>query len=277
MFNDNSTAIITCIDENYEENLLRDFLLTLRSEALYKGKVVILDFGMSKKMKEKINATYDVSIYEFEKTMPVFVLRYRHIPDIINNLSSEITNVMLIDSGDVWFQKPINPIFELTKDRIGCVEESIIFGEYAWTLLCINNLDEKTSAKVMRYINGKHVKNGGMVCGPRNEISILAKKIYNDMEECGIEFFGIDQIFLNYELNRLKSNQIVVLDNEFNYVLITNKDEFVMNNDKIYDKNRKLLTVIHNAGGEPWRVINKDYKKNVEENQYIVSNVRRFS
>lgn len=275
MLNESSTAIITYIDENYDENLLEDFLSTLKSEALYKGKIVIIDYGMSKKIKEKISEAYDVNIYEFEKTMPVFSLRYKHIPDVIKDLPAEITNVMLIDGGDVWFQKPISPIFELTKERIGCVEESIIYGKNEWTLECVNNLDEKITAKVMGYINERHVKNSGMVCGPRNEILYLTRKIYNDMKESGIEFFGIDQIFFNYELNRLKNNQVIILDNEFNYVLVTNKNKFVIDNGKIYDNNLRLLTVVHNAGGA-WKVLDRDYNKTIEENQYIAGNVRKF-
>ena len=271
--NDVNTAVIPCIDENYEENLEMDFLETLRNVALYKGEIIVIDYGMSNTRKERIQVKYNVKVYSFKKTMSVFALRNRDIPFAIDNLSEDISNVMIVDSGDIWFQKPITPIFEKTKDKIGCVEETIFFGQHEWTMEGLANLNENLSKSILDITNGKPIMNAGMVCGPKAIIKNLIKSIYNHILSAGIEFFGIDQLFFNYELYKINAN-IVKLHHEFNFVIITHKDEFYLIDGKIYDKDMNQVTVAHNAGGVD-RIINKQYNNTLlDESQYTVKNVR---
>jgi hypothetical protein len=270
---DVKTAVITCIDENYEENLEIDFLETLRNVALYKGKIIVIDYGMSNIRKERIQVKYNVKVYSFKKTMSVFALRNRDIPIVIDKLSDNISNVMIIDSGDVWFQKPITPIFEHTKTKVGCVEETIFFGQHEWTMEGLANLNENLSKSILDVTNWKPIMNAGMVCGPKLIVNNLIKSLYNHIFSAGIEFFGIDQLFFNYELYKMNNN-IVKLQHEFNFVIISHKDEFYEINGKIYDKDMNKVTVAHNAGGID-RIINKQYKNILlDESQYIVKNVR---
>lgn len=269
-----NTAVITYIDENYEENLEKDFLYTLRNIALYKGKIVVIDYGMSKVIKNRIIKEYNVDIYSYKKDMAVFSLRNKHIPDVISKLNPIITNVMVIDGGDIWFQKSISSIFEATKNKIGCVEESIVFGKNEWIAKCLSILNDDIRSEILKYTNGQHVKNSGMVCGPRNCVSNILQKVYLKMLDCGIEYFGIDQLLFNYECCKLRKDKIIILNKEYNYVLVTNKGEYLIKDDKIYDKDLKLVTVVHNAGGK-WRMINKTYgNKMIDDEQYSLNNIR---
>lgn len=270
---DVNTAVITCIDENYEENLEMDFLETLRNVALYKGEIIVIDYGMSNTRKERIQVKYNVKVYSLKKTMSVFALRNRDIPIVIDKLSENISNVMIIDGGDVWFQKPITPIFEHTKTKVGCVEETIFFGQHEWTMEGLANLNENLSKSILDVTNGKPILNAGMVCGPKTIVNTLIKSLYNHILSAGIEFFGIDQLFFNYELYKMNNN-IVKLHHEFNFVIITHKGEFHEIDGKIYDKDMNKVTVAHNAGGVD-RLINKQYKNvHLDESQYTVKNVR---
>lgn len=271
--NDVNTAVITCIDENYEENLEFDFLETLRNVALYQGEIIVIDYGMSDTRKKRIQVKYNVKVYSFKKTMSVFALRNRDIPIVIGKLSENISNVMIIDSGDIWFQKPITPIFDNTKAKVGCVEETIFFGQHEWTMEGLANLNENLSSSILDVTNGKPIMNAGMVCGPKIIVNNLIKSIYDHILSAGMEFFGIDQLFFNYELYKMNTN-IVKLNHEFNFVIITHKNEFYEINGKIFDKDMNQVTVAHNAGGVD-RIINKQYKNVLlDESQYKVKNVR---
>lgn len=273
--NEKNTAIITCIDGRLDENLENDFLTTLSNESDYKGHIIILDYGIKSEVKKRIAAKYNATFYEFKKTNPVFNLRYKHLPIVIKKIPKEITNIMLIDSGDIWFQKSIEPIFNLTEKRIGCVDEPIIFGEDEWINLCLANLPVADRELILSNSKGKRNKNAGMICGPRNDIYTLVKNIYEYMIFIGIEFFGLDQLFFNYEINKMNEHQFIVLNKEFNYVLVTYKD-FIYKNKKIYTENDNLVTVVHNAGGN-WRVFNRKFGNiKHEEEQYMCNNLRQW-
>lgn len=272
------TMVLTYIDENYEENLEFDFIKSLRECANYKGKVVVLNYGINETVAEYLAKQYDVDFVNCKKDLAVFSQRYRDIPDIVNSQSKDIENVMLIDGGDVWFQKSVMPIFEATADRIGCVEESSVFGADEWTDKCMANLSENMQDEILKWCKGTHVKNSGMIAGPRNLIVELMKNIYVDICNSGIEYFGIDQILFNYEYMKLDENIRIVLDNQFNFVLVTNKEGYEITKEKIYRKqDNMLVTVVHNAGGA-WRMLKRPFKnKNTNYDQYILENVNQLN
>lgn len=273
---DKNIAVITYIDKNFEGNLERDFLYTLRRIALFKGKICVLNYGISDSVKKRIVRDYQVEIYDFEKTMAVFSLRYQHLPEVIDHLGEDITNVMIIDGGDIWFQKPIAQIFEETKDKIGCVEELPVFGQDDWTNKCLFNLGQASIDQILEVANGRHVKNSGMVCGPKQEVKNLLKKIYIDIMDSGIEYFGIDQIYFNYEWCQLEKDKAIILNPDYNFVLVTHKEDFYIKDMVAYYNNHQLITVVHNAGGN-WRLIKKQYgNEAVDREQYVIENVRRI-
>lgn len=276
MLIEKNTAIITYIDDLYEENLEKDFLPSLIDKGKFRGIIWVIDYGIDSEIKSSIIEKYNVCFLPYKKDRPVFSLRYQHIPEVINALPQNITHVLLVDGGDIWFQKPIAPIFEASEKKIGYVEEPDIIGKNEWISMCLSNLDSEVIYKIMSNSEGKKNKNSGMICGPRNEVYSLCKNVFEDMIDVGFEFFGLDQLFFNYEINKLSNKKTVALDMEYNYVLITNPD-FIYQNQKIYTQDGRLVTVVHNAGGN-WRVFNKKYNfSKKEELQYFCSELREWN
>lgn len=271
---DEKTMVISYADENYSENLEEDFLETLRNKARYTGKIVILNYGIAQEDVERMAKKYDVIFVRFSKDLAVFSLRYRDIPKVIDAYCKDIENIMLVDCGDVWFQKDIMQIFEETKDRIGCVAEKIVMGVDEWTQKCIMNLPEEMQNEILSKCNGLNIKNSGMIAGPKDQIKRIVNDIYQDILQTGIEYFGIDQLMFNYEYAMLRQEKKVVLDCQYNYVLVTNKEGFYMENDIVIRKEDKLpVAVVHNAGGA-WRVLPRPFvNRHTNYEQYILENV----
>lgn len=272
------TMLLTYIDENYEENLEFDFLKTLRDRANYQGKIVVINYGIEKKTVDRIKKEYSIEIIERSKDYAVFSQRYRDIPDVINVQNNKIQNILLIDGGDVWFQKSLDPIFALTQEKIGCIEEMAVMGTNEWTEKCLSNLSKKTQEEIKKYCTGYHIKNSGMIAGPRDKIVQLIKNVYNDICKEGIEYFGIDQLFFNYEFMKLKMKDRVILDNEYNFVLVTNKDGYEVVDDMVYRKSDgEKVTVVHNAGGA-WRMLKRPFiNKKINYDQYILEKVNQLN
>lgn len=267
----NNLAIITCIDSNFIDNLKNDFLRSLVEAANFDGHIYIMEFGINEEIKREIQKSYNVIFVSYTGKNMIFIDRYKYIVELIDTMPKNITHIMYIDGGDVWFQKDISPIFKYCKHNIGCVEESIMFDSNQWCKDCIANLPKPYIEKVNGYLKNQYVKNSGLVCGPRNSISLLCKKIYNDIKDCGVDFFGVDQIFFNYEINKAEDT-IVKLDKEYNYVLVTIADGFIFKSNKIYNSENKLVTIVHNAGGN-YRVLNRTFSGKLS--LYSLTNVKK--
>lgn len=278
MISEKNTAIITCIDKNYEENLEYDFLESLFHVAHYSGKVIVLDYGMSDEACKHIQEKFPVIVCKYEKIMSIFSLRYKHIPEIINSLEENITEIMIVDGGDIWFQRSISEVFEMVKDGIGTVAEERIIGEDDWINKILINLEDGLKEKILQRLKGKKGVNAGVVCGNREKMAELYEKIYKDIVDCGIEFFGIDQLLLNYEWYGLSGHERVCLEEKYNYVVIShNADEYSIKKNIISTRDGNLITIVHNAGGN-WRTIKRPFiNKNVNEEQYYIENVSKIN
>ena len=79
---------------------------------------------------------------------------------------------------------------------------------------------------------------------------------------------------LNYEFHNKKKKKKAILDTQYNYVLITNKEGFLIKDDVIIRKEDNLaVTVVHNAGGA-WRLLSRPFvNKYIDNDQYILENV----
>lgn len=269
MIDERRTAIITYIDENYAENLEQDFLESLFLRAKYKGEVVVLNYGMDNESVARITSRFDVSIVRCEKIMPVFSNRYIDIPHAIDSLDDNITQIMLMDGGDIWFQDDISAIFNETKNGIGCVEEDRVIGEDDFTDYCMNKMSDSERTRLEGVLLGKKVKNSGVICGPRDMVKKIVCDVAKDMRKHETEFFGIDQLYFDYEWYLLNEDNRVELSDSCNYVLVSNKDKYVVVDGDIYDAAKGLVKVVHNAGAN-WRMLNRPFKNvHSNEKQYI--------
>ena len=268
MIDERKTAIITYIDENYMENLERDFLYTLFNRAKYQGKVIVLNYGMDHTGIEELEKRYNVSLVKCEKIMPVFSNRYIDIPKAIDSLDESITQVALMDGGDIWFQDSITDIFEKTINGIGCVEEERIIGEDDFTEYCLNKLNAVEKSRLDKVLGGRCVKNSGVICGPRDMVKETVLDVAQNMLNHGTEFFGIDQLYFNFNWYQLDGDNRVRLDELYNYVLVSNQGKYKIMGEDVYTDNNVLVKVVHNAGAN-WRMLNRPFKNaHVNEEQY---------
>jgi hypothetical protein len=268
MLKKESTAILTCMDLNFECNFINDFLKTLRQIAGYKGKIITLDYGMSIEAINRIkNEDENVEIIKCSKDRHIFSVRFRDMPKIIDSLPDEITHVMSIDGGDVWFQEPVDEVFELCKDRIGYIEEYYL-GNNWWNRQILNLLSLEEVEKLSKNFRGTRQKNAGMICGPKEIISRVSSLIGQYVLNNGMDFFGLDQLYFNYIINNMAEYEKIPLPPKYNYVLIDNTQKFTIENGLIYDENHELMTVIHDAGGHTGRIMRKTYREGFDESQY---------
>ena len=263
-----NTAIITYMDNFFVENLEYDFFFSFFQKANYKGKIVILDYGMNTEDVDRLKKKFDIFVYKCDKVMPVFSNRYNDIPEVIDLLDDNITHIMTIDGGDVWFQDKVNQIFEESENGIGCVEENRIIGEDEFTDYCMNKMSADEKKHVLDALYGKKVKNSGVICGPREDMKNICQKIAKDIEVSSAEFFGIDQIFFNYEWYSLDDYKKVTLNELYNFVIVTNVDRYVEKDGCIYTDLGELVTVVHNAGAN-WRILKRSFEnKKTDYEQY---------
>lgn len=99
----------------------------------------------------------------------------------IKSLDENITTILITDSGDIWYQDSISRIFELSENAISCVQEDRVMGEDEWMGKCINNIPAKYKTEFLHVTGGSRVKNSGVICGNRNIIIPMFKRIYMDM------------------------------------------------------------------------------------------------
>ncbi len=268
MLKQQSMAILTCMDSNFENNLINDFLRTLRNIAGYQGRVIILDYGMSVEACKRIkNEDTEAEIIKCSKDRHIFSVRFRDMAEIIERLPDGITNVMSIDGGDVWFQEPIDDIFEICNNKIGYIEDYSLDNSW-WNRQLLNLLKPEEMNKLFKNFRGTRQKNAGMICGPRNIMIKVSDLIDKYVRNNGNDFFGLDQLYFNYIINNMPDNEKIVLSKKYNYVLIDNRHKLIIENALIYNENHELMTVIHNAGGGYNRVIKKDSCEGFDEAQY---------
>ncbi|HEX3030523.1 MAG TPA: hypothetical protein VHT34_14760 [Clostridia bacterium] len=268
MLKDENTAILTCMDSNFEHNLINDFLRTLRKVASYQGKIFILDYGMSTEAVARIKNEFEnVEIIKCSKDRHIFSVRFRDMTGIIDSLPDSITHVMAIDGGDVWFQSPINEVFELCTERIGYIEDYCLDNSW-WNRQILNLLKPKEMEKLFKNFRGTRQKNAGMICGPKNIMSKVSDTIDKYVLNNGSDFFGLDQLYFNYIVNNMPEDEKIALPKKYNYVLIDNRHKLIIEDDLIYDENHELMTVIHNAGGGYYRIVQKENLEGFDESQY---------
>lgn len=243
------TAVITSIDDRAAENLEKDFLPTLRDSAKYTGPVFVMYYGKDNNFVRRISEKFNVKFIKLERSRKttVYNQRYIDLPKLFNILPKEISQVMIADGGDIWFQKPIFELFELVGDNLGLVEEDFdADGEFNKGVI-----SQITNEKIKKIFTekSKNTKliNGGMIVGDREKIETIVREVNIFLKKIRQDFFGLDQTILNYIIR--ESGRGIFLDQEYNYTLYSNQNKFFVRDGLIYNDNKKLVSVVHNCGG----------------------------
>ena len=242
-------AIITYCDANYEWELRRDFLKSLR-RVEFGGQVHILDYGLRRAPKGP-----NLSVQRCSADMSVEQQRNRDIVKALEEIDADV--VMTIDAGDVWFQENFDEVFEMCADRIGYVEElDDQSGDHKkWFMEKIKGLACMQEA-VLALLEPWPLIGSGMLVGPRDKLAVLLGAVYRVTEQLDSDFFGVDQIALNYAVRSDRDGAYLSLPQTYDYVLITHRNEYLYRRGAVFDSEGHRVKIAHNAGGE-YRLVNR--------------------
>jgi len=253
-------AIISYIDDNVAERFEKDFLPTLREVAKFDGEVHLLYFGKDIQFEKRVSSKYCVKIHRCYSQNRVSNQRNREIANLLTKMN-EITNVICIDGGDVWFQKPIDEIFEKTEKGYGVVEEDIRadsdFNLYCMSLVGNSDIREK----MLKVTKRKRLINSGMIAGERESVLGVVIQIAKISERLNQDYFALDQAVFNYVIR--KRQDFINLDQSFNYTLLDKKKRFYVKKRIFYDKKLGPVSVVHNIGNT-----NRMYLKGMEDLEF---------
>ena len=240
------TAIITHLNDKYIENCLLDFLPSAQKYHP-DSKIIIVSVGLSEVHLNTLKQ-FDITIYE----MPI-VKSYDHTSKRLHwqnmarflTLETDIDLFVIVDCGDVFFQDNVfnnNPL----QEGIGVIEEDHP-ADLGWSLGRINQLPLPLQPTVINAVKNYFMVNGGGIYGYRKPFIDFCNKlqVLTDGPNIG-EFFGLDQVYINY-LTRTENN-IQILPSTYNF--IAQSTPYYIENDIVYEKaNQQIIKLVHNAGG----------------------------
>ena len=134
-------------------------------------------YGKKIKKVEGLTQKYNVKVFSFKRRLAAVNQRYPDFLKLLKEIPDNVTQLIFIDSGDVWFQGPIDQIFELTKNQCGFVEENIkADGEFNNSIINQIN-DGNTKAEFFKKASGFKLINGGMIAGNRKDLAYLLAEL----------------------------------------------------------------------------------------------------
>jgi len=235
--------VITSINEQHENKLINDFLPTLLF--FFNGKIAIIDYGLSKEAFKYLNKFDNIIIKKFEATEQIVNIRFKHVPIFLNQLDAK--NVMMIDSGDVWFQDNFEEVFDLCNNLFGCVENNDL-GCKNWIRKIGIILPEKYK-KIFEFSVSKPILEAGMICGTKEKVINITQKTYEMIKEINLDKFGIDMIALNI-LVRKNTIPFKSLSSTYNYN-ISSHPSTILKNEFVCTESGKKIKIAHNTDDNP--------------------------
>lgn len=172
--------------------LLRVWLPTLRQRGEYNGDILILDYDFTPDVVENLRKENNILIKKVEKVYNLIPSdRFRAFYEIFKDLHQNYDVIMLIDM-DTEFFKPIQPLFDMSQEKIRYVKEWVALR--AWFKPeGLPNIDE-----VWRKIEPRPIINSGMIIGPAKLIYQTTKFIAENLKYRNS--WGYDQMLLNIYL-----------------------------------------------------------------------------
>lgn len=239
-------CIITACNNVYEENLLLDFLPTLRNDAEFTGLIALVDYGCNNLESLKKYVDY-VLPRPITNDNFCFHLNQRsgEIVEIID-IFHDVDCFMYADAGDVWFQRPLDELWNLVKDGVGAVAENITCSD-PWFMAIISKLSEAEKNKVHEATKDRVMFNAGVFAGERNQLRILCDTWFKNAKESASPHFGLCQVYFNYSLAINAKLNFVNLPRSYNY--IAQAFPFRTEGNVMFDSTtNEKVHIGHNAG-----------------------------
>jgi lipopolysaccharide biosynthesis glycosyltransferase len=232
-------AIITACNEKYGDFLTSQWYRSLYLNVNLKSiDVVIFDYGLNRKQLQKI-AAFPVAV--IKQKAAVQIVTHRFIDTANYLIKSRYDQILLVDCGDIIFQRDIEELFNKDKDTFRAVklDLEVLFNE----IFIPGSFTKTDGLKIYQAIKAKEMINAGFIIGPRKKMVILGQKINRLVEDKNR--YGPDQIALNYILYQYG---VKLLPREYNYMVNNVREKIQIKNGFFYSADGKLIPVVHNAG-----------------------------
>jgi len=246
-------------DAKYEDNLVNDFLPSLRNEGGYDGNIVILDYGLVFPTDWGVHYIKCEPLADFNNT--VNMLRANYLLAAIAQYP-ESSQVAYFDCGDLWFQGSIEELFHVTGVGLAKERERWLHPWCQGVLESISDLELKK--KMRTVLEPQIMRNAGVFVGDRETIITLLSKQVELTLNLSSAPFAVDQAIYNY---LGYAGEVKVFDLPRKYNFVTQAYPWYLRNGKLHDRQtRELVTVVHNAGR---RAAPRLYKPNTQTNTHI--------
>ncbi len=234
-------VIITFADDHAGDFLAQHWLASLLDNVdLADIDIVVLDYGLVEKQRAQLNSTGRVQIVPCQKDGSIVVVRFRDMSKFLSDATYQ--QVMLCDGGDIIFQRDISGLFSENTDAFRAVCENYTRG-FDEKVVFKNGIERESREEIFKYLKDKRTINAGMIVSPREKMIELSDFCYSRIGKKGE--FGSDQLLVDYYLY---THGFVELDNTFNFTLFTAENSFSIKDGKFFDKNKNLISIVHNTG-----------------------------
>lgn len=242
-------VIITASNRKCGNFLIDHWLVSLKKNVnLDQIDIVVVDYGLTKNQRKKI-AAEKIILLEGKTGGNLMINRFIDAAKFL--FKTDYDQVLVIDSGDVIFQKDIAHLFRKDKDRIRAYQYNTnpLYFDY----FIKRNFLGRVREILWENLNNKAVFNSGVIVLPGNKLIELGKLI----EKMGKnnKKFSSDQVLVNYFIYR---NEYKTLSIDYNFTPGDKNGTFEIRNGKFVKKKGHVYAIVHNAGRtSTFRSINK--------------------
>jgi hypothetical protein len=232
-------VIITACDKKYGEFLIHDWLPSLtKTTNVSTIDIIVIDYGLTYQQRQLLQKSHVILKSGSSCTQHIVIKRYVDAYQILKNTT--YNQVMLIDCGDIIFQKDISPLFTSHSDRIRVGYDADVL---LYELMLPSSIPEDIKKQIRKTLIHKPQLNAGVVIAPKS----LFLQLISDMNAIlSISSqFGMDQVALNYILY---TQSFELLPNTYNFLINPNLGKFFIKNGNFYHENGELISIVHNTG-----------------------------
>ena len=170
--------------------LLKVWLPSLEQKGEYKGDILVIDYDLSPQTVRKLQQHANILLVKCEAVYRCLASdRHRAFYEALKPIWDKYQTIMIIDGNDMEFFKPIRPLFDMAKEKVCYVTETLVNGAWA------QYAGPPDSKEVWNYIKNKLIANAGMYVGPAKLIFEIQKHIAENLVYNS--YFGADQLSFN--------------------------------------------------------------------------------
>lgn len=170
--------------------LMNVWLPSLQKNGKYNGDILLLDYDLSPGTIQKLKIFPNIMIVKtIQKQEWIVGDRYRAYQECLKDIYRNYEVIMVTDGNDIEFLKPIQPLFDMAKEKVCYVKEKGLNKEWRWSRNPIY------SDEIWNTFKDQPTINGGMYVGPSELIYKIITYIAENLKyDNG---FGFDQSLLN--------------------------------------------------------------------------------